>query len=399
MVNNDNSAIPGEHSFVFHGKGWPFFKICLINLLLTIITLGIYLPWAFVKSRRYIYENTELNGVRFGYNASGSVFFVSWLLIGVLLIIGSFICSMISPALSSLPVLVLAIVMPLLAVQGLRYQALMTTLNNVRFGFNCGRGQAMWVMLILPLLLGIGAALIITVCISILPTPETLSGIYTHVTVLILLVLLAMGVVNGIVYAKWMQLLGNNASFGLHRFSVTVSVRRSIVINIVSMLIMIPFIFVIGSLMGSLLMALMAGAASGGIDPQTSIDLMDQYQGQIGASYLLYFAAILLMSVFAMSALRNLFINGLRLEDKLTFRSTITFVGLLMQVLVLSFASIFTLGLAYPWAKMRMMRYLASCTFAVGNLDSVELKDSDEKPDTGFFAAIGSGTMPALPFI
>lgn len=399
MFNNDNRAMPVEYGFVFHGKGWPFFKICLGNLLLTVITLGIYLPWAFVKSRRYIYENTELNGVRFGYHARGNVFFVSWLLIGLLMIVGTMICTMVSPALSSVPLLALMILMPLMAVKGLRYQALMTTLNNVRFGFNCRSREALWVMLILPLLLSIGAAVIIAGGLNIMSTPQTLSGLYIQISVLVLFVLLAMGAVNGIIYAKWMQLLGNNASFGMYRFSITVSTARCIVICIVAMLIMIPFIFVIGSLMSSLLMAMMAGASMGGMDQGASLQMVQEYQGQISASYLLYFCGILLMSVFALAALRNLFVNGMRLEDKLTFRSSITFVGLLMQVLVLSVAGIFTLGLAYPWAKMRMMRYLASRTFAVGNLDSVEIKDSAEKRDTGFFAAIASGTMPALPFI
>ena len=120
MVNNENSTTSGQYRFVFHGKGWPFFKICLVNLILSIITLGIYLPWAFVRSRRYIYEHTELNGVRFGYNATGGVFFVSWLLIGVFMFLGTLVCAVISPALTILPMLVLMVLMPIMAVKGLR---------------------------------------------------------------------------------------------------------------------------------------------------------------------------------------------------------------------------------------------------------------------------------------
>ena len=33
-----------SHSFVFHGTGERYFLICVVNVLLTIITLGIYLP-------------------------------------------------------------------------------------------------------------------------------------------------------------------------------------------------------------------------------------------------------------------------------------------------------------------------------------------------------------------
>lgn len=38
-----------SHSFVFHGTGERYFLICVVNVLLTIITLGIYLPWALMK--------------------------------------------------------------------------------------------------------------------------------------------------------------------------------------------------------------------------------------------------------------------------------------------------------------------------------------------------------------
>ena len=38
-----------SHSFVFHGTGERYFLICVVNVLLTIITLGIYLPWALMN--------------------------------------------------------------------------------------------------------------------------------------------------------------------------------------------------------------------------------------------------------------------------------------------------------------------------------------------------------------
>lgn len=51
-----------SHSFVFHGTGERYFLICVVNVLLTIITLGIYLPWALMKCKRYLYANMEVNG-------------------------------------------------------------------------------------------------------------------------------------------------------------------------------------------------------------------------------------------------------------------------------------------------------------------------------------------------
>ncbi|GCS60099.1 phage tail fiber protein [Escherichia coli] len=49
-----------SHSFVFYGTGERYFLICVVNVLLTIITLGIYLPWALMKCKRYLYANMEV---------------------------------------------------------------------------------------------------------------------------------------------------------------------------------------------------------------------------------------------------------------------------------------------------------------------------------------------------
>ncbi|WP_038928812.1 DUF898 family protein, partial [Yersinia pestis] len=57
------------HRVAFKGEGGEYFSIWLVNLLLTIITLGVYSAWATVRRRRYFYGNTELNGDRFDYHA------------------------------------------------------------------------------------------------------------------------------------------------------------------------------------------------------------------------------------------------------------------------------------------------------------------------------------------
>ncbi|MCK5854555.1 MAG: DUF898 domain-containing protein [Sulfurovaceae bacterium] len=57
------------HTFSFEGSGAEFFRIWIVNIALTILTLGIYSAWAKVRTNRYIYANTYLNGSNFEYNA------------------------------------------------------------------------------------------------------------------------------------------------------------------------------------------------------------------------------------------------------------------------------------------------------------------------------------------
>ena len=57
-------------SFEFKGSGSEYFRIWIVNIALTILTLGIYSAWAKVRANRYMYANTYLNGSNFEYNAN-----------------------------------------------------------------------------------------------------------------------------------------------------------------------------------------------------------------------------------------------------------------------------------------------------------------------------------------
>jgi uncharacterized membrane protein YjgN (DUF898 family) len=47
----------------FTGSGAGYFGIWIVNLLLTIVTLGIYSAWAKVRRLQYFYRHTEVAGI------------------------------------------------------------------------------------------------------------------------------------------------------------------------------------------------------------------------------------------------------------------------------------------------------------------------------------------------
>lgn len=63
----------------FLGDGWTLFTLHLVNILLTVLTLGIYYFWAKAKVRRYLYGQTEFEGARFGYHGTGKELLIGWL--------------------------------------------------------------------------------------------------------------------------------------------------------------------------------------------------------------------------------------------------------------------------------------------------------------------------------
>ena len=65
----------------FHGKGSAYFGIVIVNLLLTIVTLGLYYPWAKAATRRYIWNESELNGSRFVFHGTGKEMFRGFVIV------------------------------------------------------------------------------------------------------------------------------------------------------------------------------------------------------------------------------------------------------------------------------------------------------------------------------
>ena len=55
-------AAPERHPIEFTASGSEYFRIWIVNLLLIIVTLGVYLPWAKVRKLKYFYSNTWVGG-------------------------------------------------------------------------------------------------------------------------------------------------------------------------------------------------------------------------------------------------------------------------------------------------------------------------------------------------
>lgn len=59
-----------ELALRFTGSGKEYFRIWIVNLMLTVITLGVYSAWAKVRRLRYFDRNTELGGVVFDFDGN-----------------------------------------------------------------------------------------------------------------------------------------------------------------------------------------------------------------------------------------------------------------------------------------------------------------------------------------
>lgn len=125
----------------FTGSASEYFGIWIVNVLLTILTLGIYSAWAKVRRKRYFYGNTFILDRAFEYHAKGSQ-----ILIGRLIVIGALIVinvlGIIHPLFTLVTWLAIVIGLPWLIKRSLRFNARVTSYRNVRFDFVGSTGGA-----------------------------------------------------------------------------------------------------------------------------------------------------------------------------------------------------------------------------------------------------------------
>lgn len=136
----------------FTGKAGEYFGIWIVNLLLSIITLGIYSAWAKVRRLKYFYNNTKIDGVGFDYHASPKAI-LKGRVIAFLVFVLYAVLSEFSPIIGSILLLALFIATPWIIVRGMIFNARNSSHRGLRFDFTGTTGEAAKVFILYPLLM------------------------------------------------------------------------------------------------------------------------------------------------------------------------------------------------------------------------------------------------------
>ena len=124
-----------EYPVSFTGQPGEYFRIWIVNLALTIVTLGIYLPWARVRTQQYFYGHTWVDGQNFEYRANPLALLRGYVLVSVLFV-GYTLASQFEYYWIAGPLLLLYVVLyPWMVRQSLRFRAANTVHRGLRFGF------------------------------------------------------------------------------------------------------------------------------------------------------------------------------------------------------------------------------------------------------------------------
>lgn len=307
-----------RHEPVFSGRAGEYFGIWIVNVLLSILTLGIYSAWAKVRTERYFYGNTRIAGSPFEYLADPVRILVGRLIayavVAVLVLTSHFM-----PLLYFVVLLAIFALMPVIVFLALRFRARYSAWRGLRFAFTGTAGQAYGPFMGWTILSWI-----------------TLTLLYP------------------IMRQRRHAYIVDGHRFGGRRFSFHGGIEAYYP----------PYLIVLASGIGAFVVLVVAMVASMALLAQGSGKVMDQVGPFIVVALLIpFYALMFVFAVFLHVRYTNLMWNNTRLQGQ-RFESTLRFRDVLWLYFSNLVAVLFTLGLATPWAMIRLARYRAS-RFAV----------------------------------
>ena len=316
--------------FEFHGKAGEYFRIWIVNVLLTILTLGIYSAWAKVRNKQYFYGNTILDGSPFEYTASPIAILKGRSVVAAILIFYSIIVSFF-PMLESVFFILFLIFLPWLIMRSLMFNARYSSYRNLHFAFD-----------------------------------ESLSSAYKTFIGMGLLVPLTLG----LIYPYYMHAIQsyriNHHSFGQLYFRLRNSVKAFYKYYLISIGIfaigVIAIMFIFQGAFISLSSVLNA-------DPETDPGVSPTFAGTFMVITLLFLVINLLVYTYIRANIFNVVWTNTSLNKPsahtmaastvplVSFRGSLDFWKLFSIYFTNTIAIVLSIGLLIPWAKVRLARY------------------------------------------
>lgn len=348
---------PEPKPFEFTGKSSEYFGIWIVNILLTILTLGIYSAWAKVRNNRYFYGNTYMDNASFQYLAEplqilkGRLIAVAFLVLYVVL--DSFF-----PLYSLVAILALLLLAPAIMVLSMSFRMRNTAWKGITFHFQRNYKQAYLIFLgpIIAIGLYIGLSAYLSYSMNATGMEAVQGEGVQSASILILILMALIGLsIPLLEYLKTCFLI-NNTRFGTSEFNFTSTAWGYYKIYILAFLISLVIVGIVGAIVSSAFSFSME-------DGQPNVF------GMVISAILITLPYIWIIA-WVQTKKANLVYGNIEL-DRHTTESRLE-VGYMMYLYITNtLAIIVSLGLLIPWAAVRTARYRASTmTFlADGNLD------------------------------
>lgn len=344
----------------FVGSGSEYFRIWAVNLLLILVTLGIYYPFAKVRKLRYFHGATEVGGHALSFHANPWAMLRGYALLAVLVLVYS-VAGQVSALAGGVAFLIVAAIWPALWHSSLRFRLANTGWRGLRFRFLGQRSGAYKVMLSW---LG-GILLLFAVGIAVAPEPgaprsgEAGPG---EMVLALLPLLLALFIPALLWLIRRYQ--HENYALGTEQTGFSVPMRSFYALFAKGALMALGVAVVLGALLAVVVPAI-AGGNPRKLGPGAIVPIVLL----VGLAYAVMLA---LAGAFVTARMQNLVWNGTRTE-RISFDSQ-------LHVRPLAWLSaknwvliVLTLGLYFPFATVAVarMRLEAVTVACVGSPDEL----------------------------
>ena len=362
----------------FTGSGSEYFRIWIVNLLLSIVTLSLYRPWAKVRRLRYFYANTLVDGHAFDFHGNPWKMLRGYLLVGAMLVCYS-VAGRFSPFAALVAFGILAVLWPALLRASMQFRLANTSWRGLRFRFTGDLGGAYAALLPMFIPALVLAVMGLGVTDRRHPPSWYLPGFGLVMLATILLLPLAW----------WNFKRYQHDNFGLGRWrtkleagagSAYVVCLKVIGVALLSFL----AVFVVLSICVGILYVAMWGAD--GPSWAHNKGIASALTMLVGLVF--YFFALMVPVPFATSRTQNLLWNHTR-GDEVGFVSALTFGAMLKLTLRNWLLMVLTLGLYYPFATVATyrLRVEAITPQLKGDLDQLQAHAADGAADASGDAA------------
>ena len=351
----------------FEGSGMEYFKIWIVNILLTIVTLGLYYPWAKVRNNRYFYANSTLEGRNFEYHATGKQLFFGYL-IAIGLLIAYIVLQNISPTGGLIVFLIFLVALPWIIWRSLKFNMRMTSFSNVRFSFDGQLGGAYINFMLLPILFFVVLYGIPMVFFAMFMFLNMSSGMLTVIGLIAFVIFVTLAIyIFAYMKKRNTHYMLNGYRYGQGQFVTDVEVKPF------AKIVFKTFLLAIALFVGLMLLAGLIASFTVGIDQMLGLqqnledpEAMAESMGMMFFIVVPLYLAFIFISFFVIAysytRQRAYILDNSVLDEKINFASTLQTLPFAWIMISNFIAVIFTLGLALPWAKVRMARHVLENT-------------------------------------
>jgi len=382
ITTRNDTFKPNIERFTFTGSGGEYFKIWVVNILLTIVTLGIYSAWAKVRNKQYFYGNTYLADSSFEYTAEPKQILKGRIIAIIAYFIYSFGATLM-PILNMIFPIILLVATPWIIMKSIAFNAHYSQYRNVRFSFNQSLKETFIVFALIPLLLLLPFLVVGISAASLTGMLGEASALHSILPILIpLSILLAFAAYPYIAY-RAKRYISENHSFGMTQFELRDGLVKPFYGIYVKALLMFLGLFII---LGAVT------ALSSGFNPADLMLLAGNTMQPSPLLAILMPIMSILIYAFIFAFIRSqtynlIYQNTLIGSNKL--RAKMDTKSLASLYITNTLGIIVTLGLFIPWAKVRTAKYRADRTAMQVNKNLDEFISSEEEELAAFGEEFG----------